>query len=95
MGDFGESRSLNYRLSKGHRGTFEPRGTARSDTTSPRATFLSADSDTEEPIIGTVQWLAPEAISHRQYSDKTDIYAAGVVINEIMSGLPPFYGITN
>lgn len=80
-------------MSRG-RGTFEQRGTASTgEPYSPRATLLSDDFEIDEPIIGTVQWLAPEAISHRNYTEKTDIYAAGVVINEIMTGLPPFHGI--
>lgn len=41
-------------------------------------------------LKGTVLWMAPEMITQQIWSDKTDVYAFGIIMWEIFSGLVPF-----
>ena len=42
-------------------------------------------------VKGTIPWMAPEMISTRKWSEKSDVYAAGVIFWEIFSGLIPYH----
>ena len=56
------------------------------------------DSDSErqqEGITGTLNYLAPEYVDGRQLHEKTDIYAAGLVMIEMLSGKPWVRGDTS
>eukprot|EP00523_Entomoneis_sp_CCMP467_P004699 CAMPEP_0168744872 /NCGR_PEP_ID=MMETSP0724-20121128/14319_1 /TAXON_ID=265536 /ORGANISM="Amphiprora sp., Strain CCMP467" /LENGTH=610 /DNA_ID=CAMNT_0008792553 /DNA_START=30 /DNA_END=1859 /DNA_ORIENTATION=+ len=44
---------------------------------------------------GTAQWLAPEMITDHKWNTKTDIYALGVVMWEVLSGKVPFHSCGN
>lgn len=41
-------------------------------------------------LKGTVLWMAPEMVKDQVWSDKTDVYAFGIIMWEIFSGLVPF-----
>lgn len=41
-------------------------------------------------LKGTVLWMAPEMITKQMWSDKTDVYAFGIIMWEIFSGQVPF-----
>lgn len=43
-------------------------------------------------VIGSVHYMAPELISQEEPSVKSDIYALGVVLYEMLVGEPPFNG---
>jgi len=46
--------------------------------------------------IGAVRWLAPEVIMRHVYSEKSDSYAFGIVMWELLTrGQEPFVGIDN
>ena len=46
-------------------------------------------------IIGTAQYLAPEQVDGRAVDGRTDVYALGVVLYEVLCGRPPFTGDTD
>src|SRR3954452_25406519 len=56
------------------------------------ARALRAAAPAEEMILGTVSYLAPEQVTTGEADCRTDVYAAGVVLFEMLTGPPPFHG---
>ncbi len=56
-----------------------------------RSQILSSLTGTGE-IIGTINYLPPEQISHQEYSAASDIYSLGVVFYELLTLEKPFIG---
>jgi serine/threonine protein kinase/DNA-binding NarL/FixJ family response regulator len=46
-------------------------------------------------VIGTVHYLAPEVIQGQPPDARSDLYAVGVVLYELLAGHPPFQGDTD
>jgi alpha-tubulin suppressor-like RCC1 family protein len=42
---------------------------------------------------GTFQWMAPEVIKGNSYSEKADVFSFGIILHELASRQPPYYGI--
>src|SRR2546428_9246456 len=60
-----------------------------------RAYADSYVSQAEGTVTGTVQYLAPEQIQGEPADPRTDLYAVGVVMFELVTGQPPFTGETS
>jgi serine/threonine-protein kinase len=46
------------------------------------------------PEVGTPQYMAPEQLSGEAVDPRSDVFAAGIAIQEILDGRPPFEGAT-
>ena len=57
------------------------------------AKLLNAASQTATgTVFGTPLYISPEQVQNRPVSNRTDIYAVGVMLYEILTGAPPFHG---
>jgi beta-lactam-binding protein with PASTA domain/serine/threonine protein kinase len=41
-------------------------------------------------LIGTVAYLAPEQVEHGRSDTRTDVYATGILLFELLTGVPPY-----
>ena len=53
---------------------------------------LAAEVTVAGEIVGTPTYLAPEQLEGRATTPATDVYAVGVVLFEMLAGVPPFNG---
>ena len=58
------------------------------------ATEGTAAPATQGLLLGTVAYLAPEQVQHGHVDPRTDIYAAGILLYEMLVGEPPYSGET-
>jgi serine/threonine protein kinase len=42
---------------------------------------------------GTYQWMAPEVLEGRYYTEKVDVYSYGILLFEVLSGRVPFHDL--
>ncbi|KAG5474087.1 hypothetical protein CUR178_04198 [Leishmania enriettii] len=66
-----------------------PRDSARED-----ASEESTREGVEEgrrTMCGTLDYLSPEMVSGQAHSAKTDVWSLGVMLAEMLTGMPPFY----
>jgi len=57
-----------------------------------RAVETSNLTATTGLLIGTVAYLAPEQVEHGRADPRTDVYAAGILLWEMLTGTPPYDG---
>jgi serine/threonine-protein kinase len=58
------------------------------------ARLTQADRDRSTVVMGTPQYMSPEQAAGGPTTPASDVYAAGVVLYEMLSGEPPFNGET-
>ncbi|WP_250445357.1 Stk1 family PASTA domain-containing Ser/Thr kinase [Actinotalea sp. C106] len=51
-------------------------------------------STTTGTVLGTVAYLAPELVAHGNSDARTDVYAVGILLFEMLTGQQPFTGAT-
>ena len=56
------------------------------------ATYIPKDGKMLDEFVGTPQYCSPEIISRFDYNEKTDIWSAGIIIFNMLSGYEPFKG---
>ncbi|RIA84957.1 kinase-like domain-containing protein, partial [Glomus cerebriforme] len=49
-----------------------------------------ADEKSSKKIYGVMPYMAPEILRGKEYTKKSDIYSLGIIMNEIISIIPPF-----
>lgn len=57
--------------------------------------LVNAHATEQEIVFGTPGYLAPEALTGKGYTASSDLFAAGVVLYQILAGIRPFAGTTS
>jgi serine/threonine protein kinase len=45
--------------------------------------------------VGPVKWMAPEQLRERTYSDRSDVFAIGVLLYEVFAQSLPWSALSN
>ena len=48
----------------------------------------------QDRAVANPTWLAPEVLNEEEYSEKSDVYAAGVMFHELLTGRHPYEEFT-
>ena len=55
-----------------------------------RITESAAKNNYTTSHVGPLKWMSPESIQKQIYNTKTDAYSFGIVIWEVLTGVPPY-----
>ncbi|RHZ45374.1 hypothetical protein Glove_680g80 [Diversispora epigaea] len=55
----------------------------------------SVHQTSKNTIEGVIPYIAPEVLTGQKYSQASDIYSFGIMMNEIVTGLPPYYNVSH
>ena len=61
----------------------------------PDAAFADYDLTGTGMVVGTAKYLSPEQFEGKPVDRRSDVYALGVVLYEMLCGRPPFVGATD
>ena len=59
-----------------------------------KAAFAKSDITATGALLGTVTYLSPEQILGQEPGPRSDIYSAGILLHELVTGSPPFQADT-
>ena len=51
------------------------------------------NKNTKKSIYGVLPYVAPEILRGQNYTKASDIYSFGIIMYEVISGLPPYYDV--
>jgi serine/threonine protein kinase len=54
-----------------------------------------ADEKSEKNVYGVLPYVAPEVLRGKEYTQASDIYAFGIIIYEVIGGLPPYHNMAH
>src|ERR1700692_4567791 len=81
----GKVKVLDFGLAK----AYADDGTSQDIANSPT---MSAAATMQGVILGTAAYMSPEQAKGKQVDKRTDIFAFGAVLYELLTGKPAFYG---
>jgi serine/threonine protein kinase len=55
----------------------------------------NASGNTKNNIFGVLPYVAPEILRGQDYTKASDIYSFGIIMYEVISGLPPYYDVSH
>ncbi|PKC02492.1 hypothetical protein RhiirA5_425159 [Rhizophagus irregularis] len=55
----------------------------------------NASENTKNNIYGVLPYIAPEILREQYYTEAADIYSFGIIMYEIISGLPPYHNLSH
>lgn len=100
LADFGWSRPvgsshLHQSSTAGQKKEFRSPGEATRRPTESSEKAGEREETTEDEgrrtVCGTLDYLSPEMVSGETHSYKTDVWSLGVMLAEMLTGVPPFY----
>ena len=92
--DFGLAKNYNLNTKKSSLSSFKDR-IAVEELTKALKLFLDVGELQYENVRGTVGYMSPELILANVCSKAADVWAAGVVLFILLSGMPPFHSRSN
>src|SRR5579859_6128994 len=54
-----------------------------------------ANEKSDKKVYGVLPYVAPEVLRGKNYTQASDIYSFGIIIYEVINGLPPYYDLAN
>ncbi|XP_042897815.1 serine/threonine-protein kinase greatwall isoform X2 [Parasteatoda tepidariorum] len=73
---------------------FTPLQSVRTPFRTPKSVRRGPEPASNERILGTPDYLAPELLLHKEHSFPVDWWALGVCLFEFLTGIPPFNDVS-